>query len=175
MRIYIHILTYTYTVVLGRLGAIVARPSEIRRRAVVLLGSLFGIILEPFWWLVGPSWGSIGALLEVFRAFLGPCWRQSKKMRVAPISVPPRCPTYRLLEPSWDALGALLGPSWSPTGQSWGVLGPSWAFLGPSLGSSWGHLGAYWGRLEAVLGPLWYRRGPSLAVLGCVGRLDFSK
>ena len=36
------------------------------------------------------------------------------------------------LRPSWDHLGAILGPSWAISG----ILGPSWAISGPSRGHS---------------------------------------
>ena len=74
----------------------------------------------------------------------------------------------RLLGPSWDPLGALLGHSWALLGhswalwgRSWGALGCSWAALGSLLGASWRSWVISWGswallgRLGALLGHSW--------------------
>ena len=81
-------------------------------------------MLEASGALLGPR----GALLEVLKAFLGPSMKEGEGSLTAS---PRRDPKMSLLEPSWTALGAVLGAFGA-------VLGPSWGPLGALLG----HLGA---------------------------------
>ncbi len=72
---------------------------------------------------------------------------------------------------SLDALGALLGRSWTVLRRSLGVLGRSLVVIGcpwAVLGCSWSALGRSWGALGALLGALGAPRWRSWAPLGRV-------
>ena len=134
--------TYRYTVVLRRLGAILAHPKTSRRRAVVLLGSLLelswsylGAVLVACWSLLGQSWGSLGGVSGLLGAMLVAIEeKQSGAEECPPLGAPHIA--------SWSPLGTLVE-------RSWGRLG---ALLG-RLGASWGHLKIILARLGAILGP----------------------
>ena len=73
-----------------------------------------------------------------------------------------------------EALGNLLGRSWSLFGRSWPLLARSW----PVLGGSWGAPRRPWEALGRLLGPTWSfctplglnlePLGPNLEPLGCL-------
>ena len=84
------------------------------------------------------SLGRPGALLERFRAGVGPSWEPLGR------SLGPRRPT-------WGPLGSLLGRLEVILEASRRPLGPFWGPLEPS----WGPLGSLLGRLGAVAGVFW--------------------
>ena len=80
---------------------------------------------------MGPSWGSLEALLGAFGMFLGPPDRYDEDM----------CWLIDLYGDFGLSLGGSsepLGASWEPLGRLLGLLGASWELLGGLLGSSWG-------------------------------------
>ena len=96
--------------------------------------------------LLGPSWGTIEALLGLSEGVLGPSWGstvcETSRGLLGPHDsnggassgqLPHRKLKKGVLEPSWAALGALLGPSWGPLGP---LLGLSWVLSG-RFGSVW--------------------------------------
>ena len=92
------------------------------------LGALLGLSWGPLGALLGLSWGPLGGLGGPLGAILEAI---DQRMGGSLCGSPRRGPKMSLLEPSWAALGAVLGALGA-------VLGPSWAPLGALLG----HLGA---------------------------------
>ena len=164
--------------ILGRFGVVLGGLGEVLGGLGGLLGHLGGVLgplgglLGPLGGLLGASWAplatvdgpkptylQIGPTLEsILGPFGGPKREPKRSPRRSQIDQKIVLKNDRVLEWSWDRLGAILARSWAPLGVkkvdfpvvfvlfrgyppfrkkvvSRPVLGRSWADLGPVLGS----------------------------------------